>query len=307
MNKVYEIVQKKILERLEKAIENNESFAWVKPWRGGCVPTNFKTKKPYRGINLLLLEQGGYYMTFDQVVKMKGSVKKGATAHMVVYWNFKEVEASSLTKEEKEESDVVSETSNKNSKKKTRVIFKYYKVFHQSDIEGIDFPEESFETEGESNLKADKIIGDYSSYVVPITEVPDFDSAFYSWKLDLINVPDRAQFKNISEFYSVVFHEMVHSTGHESRLNRDIENSFGSSDYSKEELVAEIGSSLLRAYCGIEDQNADNNSIAYLKGWYSRIKNANPTEITYSAQNAQKAVQYVLDSAPSAILEAEVI
>lgn len=303
MNKVYEIVQKKILERLERAIENNESFTWVKPWRGGCVPTNFKTKKPYRGINLLLLEQAGYYMTYDQVVKMKGTVKKGATAHMVVYWNFKEVEASSLTKEEKEESDIVNEASNKNSKKKTKVIFKYYKVFHQSDIEGIEFPGDNFEGVGEANSKADTIIDSYSSDIVPITEVPNSDRAFYNWNLDLIKVPARTQFKSISEFYSAVFHEMVHSTGHESRLNRGIENSFGDDEYSKEELVAEIGSSLLRAYCGIEDQDADTNTIAYLKGWYSRIKNANPTEITYSAQNAQKAVQYVLDSALSIGLE----
>lgn len=286
MNKVYEIVQKNILSRLEDAIKNNEPFQWIKPWNG-MSPTNFKTKKPYSGINLLLLDQGGYYLTFNQVKELGGYVKKGSKQKMIVFWNFKKVD--NLSEEEAHESSQVSYDN-----AKTKVVFRYYNVFHQSDIEGIDFNANEI-THSTVNLDAEYIISNYSN-IVPIVPIENSDKAFYRPDIDQIQVPCSSQFINIDEYYSTIFHEMTHSTGHETRLNRNILNKFGSEKYSKEELVAEIGASLIRALVGINDTCCDDNSIAYLKGWVSHLKSTAPTEISYAAQQAQKAVNYILQS-----------
>ena len=289
---VYEIVQQNILKKLEDAIKNNLDFQWVKPWKGGIMPTNYISKKPYRGINLLLLEEGGYYLTYKQVKQLKGKVKKGAKKLPVVYWNFLKVEPSD--EEEVDESEIAGD-------KNTKVIFKYYSVFHQNDIEGIDFPHiEEYSHELDEDSTAYKLVEGYKE-VVPINECPGSNRAYYRPSTDSISIPSLSQFKSKPEYYSTVFHEMVHSTGHESRLNRDFNNSFGDSEYSKEELVAEIGSALLRAYSGIEDNNTDNNSIAYLKGWYNSIKNAKPSFITSCAQQAQKAMNFIGENEPFAL------
>lgn len=253
---VYEIVQQNILKRLEEAIKNNESFQWVKPWKSGIMPTNYVSKKPYRGINLLLLEEGGYYLTYKQVVQLKGKVKKGAKKLPVVYWNFSKGNSSDNINEDGEEVD----------DKKNKVVFKYYSVFHQSDIEGIDFPEnKSYKHELDENSIAYKLVEGYKE-IVPIYECPNSDRAFYRPLADTISVPSLSQFESKYEYYSTLFHEMIHSTGHESRLNRESLISRTEDNYSKEELVAEIGSSLLRAYSDINDVETDKNSVAYLKG-----------------------------------------
>ena len=284
---VYEIVQQNILKKLEDAINNNLDFKWIKPWKGGIMPTNYVSKKTYSGINLLLLEEGGYYLTYKQVKDLKGKVKKGAKKLPVVYWNFLKSEPSNV--DEMEESEIA-------GNKKTKVIFKYYSVFHQSDIEGIDFPElGEYSHEVDENSIAHNLVEGYKN-IVPINECSGSNRAYYSPSRDIISIPALSQFENKSEYYSTVFHEMIHSTGHESRLNRDIMNSFGDNEYSKEELVAEIGSALLRAYSNIEDTKADNNSIAYLKGWYKHIKDAKPSFITSCAQQAQKAMNFIIDA-----------
>lgn len=291
MSKVYDIVQKRILERLEDAIQSGENFSWVKPWGGYGVPMNFVSKKPYSGINLLLLPMGGYYLTMKQVKELKGNVKKGSKAHCVYFWTYVEPKGKSISKEEREEACAVSEYS-KDSKKVP--VFKYYNVFHQSQIEGIEFPAIVRE-EHELNLNAEEIVSFYDSEV-KINAVKGSNDAYYSPLRDEIVVPHNSQFINVNEYYSAVLHEMIHSTGHKDRLNRIAPNfKFGDESYSKEELVAEIGSSMLRAYCGILDDKADDNSIAYLKGWYLKIKEGNVNDITYASQQAQKAMNFIIE------------
>lgn len=291
MSKVYDIVQKRVLERLEEAIESGEKFEWIKPWKGAGVPMNFVSKKEYKGINLLLLPMGGYYLTMKQVNELGGKVIEGSKAFQVYFWTYVDPKGKTITKEVTEEAEVVSE----NEKQAKKIpIFKYYNVFHQSQIEGIEFPTTANE-DHELNLNAEEIIN-YYNYEVKINVVQGSDRAFYSPLRDMISVPHNSQFVNVNEYYSAVLHEMIHSTGHNSRLNRLAPNfKFGDDDYSKEELVAEIGSSMLRAYLGIMDDSADNNSIAYLKGWYEAIKNGNANEITYASQQAQKAMNFILE------------
>lgn len=291
MSKVYDIVQKRVLGRLEEAIKSGEKFEWIKPWKGAGVPMNFVSKKAYKGINLLLLPMGGYYLTMKQVNELGGKVKDGSKAFQVYFWTYIDPKGKSMTKEATEEAKAVSE----NEKEAKKIpIFKYYNVFHQSQIEGIEFPT-TVNEEHKLNLNAEEVIN-YFNYEVKINVVQGSDRAFYSPSRDIISVPHNSQFINVNEYYSAVLHEMIHSTGHSSRLDRLAPNfKFGDDDYSKEELVAEIGSSMLRAYLGIMDDSADNNSIAYLKGWYEKIKNGNANEITYASQQAQKAMNFILE------------
>lgn len=289
MNKVYQMVQEQIIAALEKAIEEGGTAPWCKPWVSRrLAPQNFITKKPYRGVNLLLLDKGGYYLTFRQIVELQKKhnikLKKGSKSHMVVFWTFKQVDV-----ENKEDKDI-------EKHQETVPIFRYYNVFHQSDIEGFEnllSPEEIISDEKykvSSYEDADNLIDSYSD-IVPITYA-DLDNAYYSPKEDSITVPPKNLFKSEEEYYSTIFHEMVHSTGYESRLNRLAKDfSFGDHNYSKEELVAEIGSSMLCAEFGIE--GTMENSTAYLYSWLSQIKK-DITLVTSAAQAAQKACDYIL-------------
>lgn len=279
MNKVFDIVKSTILAKLNDAIEKNESFQWVKPWNGMTLPRNFVSKSSYNGINLITLPFGGFYMTFNQVKERKGKVKKGAKSYPVYFWKFNEVE------DEENPDETV-----------TIPIFRYYKVFHQSDIEGIDFKVEKNDFENNEMLEANSIIEKYSS-ICPILYKEGINRAFYSPKYDNITLPTKGEFKSINGFYSTAFHEMIHSTGYKDRLDRLVAGTrFGDTEYSKEELIAEIGSCILRAHLNINDSSCDENSIGYLKGWYSYIKNEGGNVIVSAAQQSQKAVNYILDN-----------
>ena len=284
MSKVYKIVQERILERLENAINSGEKFTWVKPWNGLSAPQNFDSKKAYSGINLLLLPMGGYYLTMKQINSLGGKVIKGSKPFPVVYWSFIESNKSEVS----EEAEALGET-------KKVPIFKYYNVFHQSQVSGIEFPSVDVMTDEVVNNKAEELVELYSS-IVSINEVQGSNEAYYTPTHDGIYLPKHTQFESKNKFYATAFHEMIHSTGHKTRLDRFKEGTkFGSEIYSKEELVAEIGASMLLAHCGIEDENIQNNSIAYLKGWYEQIKTGNVNEITIASQQAQKAFNFIVE------------
>ncbi|AIY85219.1 hypothetical protein U729_3188 (plasmid) [Clostridium baratii str. Sullivan] len=279
MNKVFDIVKSTILDKLNEAIKNNEPFQWVKPWNGMTFPYNFVSKKRYNGINLVTLPFGGYYMTFNQIKDKKGKIRKGSKGFPVFFWKFNEVE-------DEENPDEV----------KTVPIFRYYKVFHQSDIEGIDFDVDINEFEEDEILEANNVIDKYSS-ICPILYREGVNRAFYSPTSDSITLPTKGEFNSLNGFYATAFHEMVHSTGHKDRLDRLTKGTrFGDTEYSKEELVAEIGSCILRAYLNVNDSNCDNNSISYLKGWYSYIKKEGGNVIVSAAQQSQKACDYILEN-----------
>jgi antirestriction protein ArdC len=285
MSKVYEIVQEKIVKEIEEAIKNGGAAPWKKPWKGG-IPKNYITKRPYRGINLLLLE-GGSYLTFKQIQDLqkknpKVKLKKGSKSHMVVFWSY--INRQVVDDEEDIEAIEVRDTP----------IFRYYRVFHVSDVEGIE--DDSLIYDNVPIEQAEQLVDAYKEQVT-IEIKGGCDRAYYNPVLDKIVVPSIRQFENVVEYYSTLFHEMIHSTGHKSRLNRFSENEgaslFGSESYSKEELVAEIGSNMLLSMLGIEDRVQQENSISYLYGWLQAIKN-DPKLITYAAQRAQKACDYIL-------------
>ena len=134
------------------------------------------------------------------------------------------------------------------------------------------------------------------------------DRAFYSPGFDYVSVPTAAQFDRVTEFYSTLFHELGHSTGHKTRLDRFSGKAgsaaFGSENYSREELVAESTAAAILNALGMEDANTFRNSAAYIKSWSEHIKN-DPMTFISATKHAQAAVDLILGSTPETGAEAD--
>jgi antirestriction protein ArdC len=281
---VNEIITQKIIDQLEKGV-----VPWHKPW-AGSFPKNLVSKKEYRGINVVLLSMEGrgspYWATYKQCQDLGGNVKKGSTGSVVCY--FKSLEYL-----------------DENSKDglKTVPLLRFYKVFNTDDCEGLE----------------SKIPPTMSRIITPIEECEKVvdgytdrppvhlsDHAAYAPRTDEVLMPLRESFESSEAYYQVLFHEYVHSTGHPNRNNRDGFDRdtlprFGSPDYSKEELIAEIGSVFLYSRVGLE--SPFENSVAYIHGWMKKLKEE-PNLVISAASKAQKAFEYVLKISGDKVREA---
>lgn len=266
--KIYEMVTNQIIEKLEKG-----TVPWRKPFQSAQA-VNWKTQKPYRGINTMLLD-AGEYATFKQIKEAGGSVKKGEKSHIVVFWKWIDVEE-------------------KESEETKKVPFlRYYRVFEiNTQVEGLDSKREVVEYSHNPIERAEEIRAGF-------IHSPTYSSmpgrAYYKPSTDHINVPSIKEFENVHEYYSTLFHEMIHSTGHQDRLNREgiiSLNMFGDESYSKEELVAEMGASMLCGVAGIDNETID-NSASYIQSWLRALKNDH-TLVVKASQQAQKATDYIL-------------
>lgn len=277
MSTVYEIVTDRILEMLEQG-----TAPWRRPW-ATIVPRNLVSKKAYRGINVLMLSSSKYaspfWLTYKQAKDLGGNVRKGEKGSMVVFWKWREREV---------EPDADTESA-EGASKQSAPILRYYYVFNVEQCEGIKAPERA-------GIPADATAEDVIEKMPARPRVEHGgNQAFYSPTLDYIQMPPRNSFESREAYYRVMFHELTHSTGHPARLNR-FENlqalaPFGSTDYSKEELTAEIGSAMLCAETGIE-HNLE-ASAAYVANWLQVLKN-DKRMVVFAAARAQKAVDFIL-------------
>lgn len=293
MNKVYGYVQENIIKQLEAAIKNGTGAPWQKPWIGFGRPRNYVTQRSYRGINLLLLPKNGEYLSMKQIKDLQAKyknvhLKKGSKSNMVVLWKF-----PNSKKDTDDIADILIEDSTKEYK---APLFKYFNVYHISDVEGLEPHDNIIQNNNIiTNNKVDSFISKYSQEVCLNAKLGT-DRAYYSALFDSINLPDIKQFKYQEQFYSTLFHEMIHSTGNEKRLNRFNKNSdqfiFASESYSKEELVAEIGATMLMSQFNINTEISNQNSIAYLQGWLNKIS-SNVGFITVAAQQAEKSINFI--------------
>lgn len=217
--------------------------------------------------------------------KIIEQLEKGAKAEYVCFWKMYNKEETITNEEGTQEKKII-----------TIPNLKYYQVFHEDDIIGYVKPNKK-ETETIKPIeKADKIIFDY---IIRSKVHFQFDklsqSAYYSPGLDEVVVPNIKQYTQVEEYYSTIFHELTHSTGIRIRLNRGLEQcvAFGSEDYSKEELIAEIGSAMITNTCGIESNKSFRNNIAYIQEWLRVLKGDNKI-IVSAASKAEKAVKYIL-------------
>ena len=273
---VYEMVTERIIKQLEQG-----TIPWQKPWTGvRSGAFNRVSKKPYSLINQAILEKPGEYATFKQWKDLGGHIKKGAKAEMVVFWKIIDVE------EKNDKGEI---------EKKKLPLLRYYNVFHISQVEGVEPLKEKLNTEIEPIEEADRIIKEYVDREHITFKECISDKAFYRPMTDTVVVPLKEQFKNTNSFYQVAFHEITHSTGAQKRLDRDIKElaPFGSEIYSKEELVAELGSAFLINHLGIETEGTFQNSASYIESWLKVLKNDNKFIISASSK-AEKAVNYIL-------------
>jgi len=278
---VYQKVTDRILEMMSQGI-----IPWNKPWHGGLDGAiSYTTGKPYSLLNQLLLGREGEYLTFKQVEAAKGKVKKGAKSQMVVF--FKQIAYKEYEKNDKGEMEEVT---------KTVPVLRYYNVFHIEDCEGIQskLPEKPVCTLSPIE-SAEKIVNTYYEREACTLHIQKSDRAFYAPALDSVTVPLLEQFDSEAEYYSTLFHETTHSTGHKSRLNRQEiqEGFFGNDPYAKEELVAELGAAFLCHTAGIDCEKATKNSAAYIQSWSKRFKE-DKRLIVSAASRAEKAVRFIL-------------
>lgn len=275
---VYQIVTDRIIEELKKGY-----IPWQKPWMSMRLQSgayNRITKRPYSILNQLLLQHEGEYATIRQWNQLGGKIKKGSKAEIVVFWKLQEFQ------EEKENGEV---------EEKKVPLLRYYRVFHISAVDGVT-PLSRPEPEEVLGIEAgDKVIREYADREHVLIREEYTDEAYYSPSRDQIVIPGKQQYKDIHEFYSTAFHEMVHSTGHKTRLDRDMsQNIFGSEGYSKEELIAEIGSAMLMCTVGIDTKQSFRNSAAYIQGWLRQIQQDERLVVS-AAGKAEKAVKYILN------------
>lgn len=271
---VYAIVTERIIAHLEKGV-----VPWQQPWTKSGPPRNLVTGKPYRGINTLLLGSLNYaqnvFLTYKQARELGAHVKKGEESQIVVFWNWQEKE-------------------NRITKEKEKIPFlRYYRVFNVAQCEGI--PKEKLPP---AFQRVHNPIKACEEIIATMPNRPAIrhnkHEAYYSPTQDYINMPKPETFKSGEHYYGVLFHELVHSTGHTSRLNRKevMDNQgFGSDRYSVEELTAEIGASFLKSNAGIPNEHLK-DSAAYIQHWLKELKNDKRFIVHASAQ-AQKAADYI--------------
>ena len=183
-------------------------------------------------------------------------------------------------------------------------VLRYYNVFHISQVDGVETKHSERlngvdeRPEVEKHSEADKLLSDYLQREKIATKLDYFSNrAFYCPAEDSITLPSRQQFINMAEYYSTLFHEATHSTGHPSRLKRlkpSIEMILGDEqkEYAKEELVAEMGAAFLMATVGIDSSSAFENSTGYIQGWLKALE-SDPKLIVFAASQAEKAVKFI--------------
>ena len=283
------MVTDRVIEQLKKGI-----IPWHRPWTGTAGTINYVTRKPYSLLNQVILGREGEWITFKQLKELGGSIKKGSKAGIVVFYG--KYTYTKEVKEDAEEATVVKEYA--------IPVLRYYKVFHISDCTGIESKVDSkpVTVASEPIERAEVIINGYVEREEGLKVKNDEPSnrAFYRPSNDLVVVPMLSQYSVTEEYYSTVFHELTHSTMAESRCNRKKGNkmaAYGSADYSREELVAELGSAMLCTIAELNSEKAFKNSVAYIQGWLHALANDNKM-IVWAASRAEKAARYILGEEP---------
>lgn len=285
----YQVVADAILSALEEGV-----VPWRKPWRS-TVPGghfNASSAKPYRGINQMLLDvaawAGGYespaWVTFRQAKFLGASVRKGERGHRIVFWKraFPKGEIAAAKREDREA--------------QSYPMLRYFTVFNAEQLKGADIDPDRAEREAAPwDPIADAELAAREMPMAPtIREGGGGNRCFYTPSQDVVRMAPREAFDRAEDYYGVLFHELAHATGHHSRLDRDTLGAaaaFGDAVYSREELVAEMGSAFVCRELGVQ---ADlGNTAAYIEGWRSRIK-ADPKCLMWAAGRGAKAADWIL-------------
>lgn len=277
-NQVYQIVTDRIIAQLEKG-----EIPWKRPWGNMGLPMNLKTKKPYRGINLLLLSfnnfKSPYWVTYEQAKSFGGYVKSGEKASIVTFWK------QLKTKEKNEGGEW---------KEKVIPLLRYFQVFNveQTTIPADKIPQKEEGLAFSPVEACEEILKDFE-------DCPEIEHgkgiAAYSVISDKVFMPHKENFKSVEAYYATLFHELTHSTGHKSRCDRDMSRYHQDKhERSFEELIAEIGASFLCAHAGIDTAEIQENSQSYINGWLEVLKK-DPKAIVQASSKAAKGVRHIMN------------
>ena len=278
--------RKQVTERLIGMLESGTA-PWQKPWDAGIAamnrPHNFNGR-PYHGVNALMLWctaiDKGYedprWLTFNQVKKLGGHVNKGEKSQLVEYWQWEK------------------EVENPETGEKEKVPLPHPKVFRAmvfnadqcSGLPPLERPVQKWTP----HERADRIVAANGVQVMHSSG----EGAFYSPGGDYICLPPKESFPTEDAYYSTLLHEVGHSTGHPARLNREFSGRFGSENYAKEELRAELASTFLCGELGIATTGSDEQHAAYVKSWVSALQD-DYNEIFRAAADAEKICNYLYD------------
>ncbi len=282
---IYQEVTDQILAYLEEG---------VTPWRnpiargsGDGWPKNLLTGNRYRGINVLLLSMkawvrgygSDYWMTFKQAKSHGGQVRRGEQGTLVTFWKMYEA------------------TDKETGGLETVPVLRHYTAFNLQQIDGVDVPDtprlDQTIREFMPLNEAERIVDGYAN--PPSIRHDGGHRAFYRVRTDSIHMPDRQRFDSSENYFATLFHELSHSTGASKRLDRGIDRDpapFGSPDYGREELVAELSASFLCAASGISPPTIE-QSAAYLQGWIKTLK-GDKRLIISAVGAAQRSADWIL-------------
>ena len=311
-------IYKMITDKVISMFKNAKASDYHRPWKDDAffIPINFESKKPYRGVNRLLLQErigfagafrNPYFLTFNQIKKHGGKLKKGTRGYEVVYYSIRYIvpadkntgrKAYSSTNAHKVIDFIDKHKLSEDIVTRTPMI-RYYNVYNGASIEGIDFQLDKLQIgravpdTAPENQAAALIVENYPN---PPAIKHEGNRAYYSPSGDYVKMPKKEQFDSINDYYRILFHELTHSTGHDKRLDRGIHLMLEKEDYAKEELVAEFGAVFLSAWAGIMWYTNKNHAV-YLKNWNSAIKESENDNkfLMKAASLAQAATDYILN------------
>ena len=275
---IYETVTNRILSQLSAG-----QVPWRKTWKTG-LPKSLSTGREYRGINILVLGSAEYtsryWMTFREAQRQGGHVRKGERATPVIYWKWRTPEELAQRAAQTGKEDVAPCTPFVSA------------VFNFDQVEGVARPADDLPPRPEDRLTvADQlfdVMPDKPEIVHTLTAQPA-----YSPSLDRITLPHLSQFESADEFFSTLYHELVHATGAPRRLNRFAEAEGDRVEkYSFEELVAEFGAAFLCGFAGIENRSTEALQASYIEGWARVFKQDNRI-LLRAASAAQRAADYI--------------
>lgn len=279
---VYAEVTEKVLAQLEAGV-----VPWRKPWTSASMPMSMSSGRPYRGINVFLLgmaaDEAGYsspwWGTYKQIAERGGQVRKGERSELVILWR-------KIEKLDPATDEVV----------ERRMILRTFSVFNEAQAEWAEDARRPPVREAGDPVDAiehcEEMVAEYLAAGPSLSW--GGDRAYYRPSTDSVQMPEMPDFEGAEEYYSALFHELTHSTGHKSRLDREgiVEgHRFGDALYSKEELIAEMGAAMLCGLAGIEQATLA-NSAAYLQSWIDVLK-GDAKLIVSAGAAAQRAADLV--------------
>ena len=279
--KVCDIVTEKILAMLESGVA-----PWARPWKMNAQPMRY-IGKPYRGINQLLLSLADYknsiWLSFNAAKKLGGYVNAGEKGRIAVFYKFPTAEESIAGK---------------------RPYMRYYTIFNIEQCADVPLPK--WYTRPTENIFSP--IDTAAALVRGMPNAPMINhsgsSAHYSPIKDSVNMPAAESFISAESYYATLFHELAHSTGHDSRIGRTLIGNMSSESYGKEELIAELASAILCNESRIDSGSVTSTSASYLDSWI-KVLRGDSSLIVAAASAAQRAADFILDAKPESESESE--